>query len=180
MSLPGSTLLSGSLRINQFDALLSVFLGDQLFERHLRKIHVGVVNCPILESQFLGFDEQMQMLGGVGLHGADVKVLQQIEDLQSGDSLAVGRDLPDVVATIARADRLDPVGGMLPKVTNRKPTAVGLGELDNLLGNLALVEGLGAVPGDGLEELRQILVSENVSKTDGLAFRHERPGQGGI
>ena len=139
-SRPGATCCAARLRVDQLRALAGVVLRDEFLQRHLGEIQVGVVDGPVLVGQLLGLDEEVQVLGRVRLERADVERLQHVEDLQRGDALAVGRDLPHVVAAIAAADRLDPVGLVVAEVAERKLPAHGLRELDDPLGQLALVE----------------------------------------
>ena len=76
MDAAGRDVRGGPLRIDQLGALPGVILRDEFRERHLGEIHVGVVDGPIFVGQLLGLDEQVQLLGRVGLKRADVERLR--------------------------------------------------------------------------------------------------------
>jgi len=70
----------------------------------------------------------MQIVGTVTTHRAQIIALEQIEHLQDGDPLAVGRKLPHVVAAVVGRDRLDPLGRMVGEILQvEKPVALPAG-----------------------------------------------------
>jgi hypothetical protein len=90
---------------------------------HLGELGVGVVRGPVLEGQLLRLDHQVERRGRLRAHALQVVGLQQVEHLEDGDPLAVGGQLPDVVAAVVGGDGLDPGAGMLPEVPLREEPA---------------------------------------------------------
>ncbi len=93
--------------------------------------------------------------------------------MQRGDALAVGRQLVQRHAAVGRPDRLDPVGSMAAEVLHREEAAVGLGEGDEGLGDLARVEGVPALLSDQTQALGQVRVAEDLALLRRLAVGQE-------
>ncbi len=130
----------GFLLVNQLCTLLAIFFRDQPFDRHIGEFGVGVVDRAVLESQFFCLGQQMQMFDRIGLQFADIKVLQNIQHLQRGDSLAVRWNFPNVIAAIVGADRFDPVRRVIGQVFHRH-VAVQLFRFgDDCFGDIAFVK----------------------------------------
>ena len=91
-------------------------------------------------------------------HRGDVVLLEDVQNLQRGDALAVRRQFPDVVAAIAGADRLDPVGGVLLEVAQRDQATDRLAVANDLPGDPALVKRLRPLLADGTIDLGQVAV----------------------
>ena len=61
--------------------------------------------------------------GGLGAQALQVVGLEEVEHLEHGDPLAVGRELPDVVAAIIRRHRIDPGARVVREVFEREQPA---------------------------------------------------------
>ena len=149
-------------RLGHVDALglpLGVRLGDQLGNRqvflHLR---VGVKLGPIGERQFLCLGVKVDEVGRVVAHRGDVVLLEDVQNLQRGDALAVRWQFPDVVATIAGADRLDPVRGVSLEIFHRDQTTDRYAVAHDLLRDPAFVKRLRPLLADGTIDLCQVAV----------------------
>ena len=104
-------------------------------------------------------------------------MLQDVEHLQCGDALAVGRQLPDVEAAVARGHRLDPIGGMRREVPQGH-VAVELGGLgDDAFGDLAFVERRRPAFGDLAVAAPQQRIAEHVPEARDAALRVVHGGQ---
>ena len=161
--LPGGTSIGGRLQVDQLGPLCGILLRDQLRDRQLAERRIGVELGPIGKGQLLGLDEQVKPLGTAGAHPADIVRLDQVEHLQGGDALAVGRQFPDVVAAVVGRDRLDPFGRVIGQVLERHVAAVRLGIVDDLPGDLAAVERRRAVLGDRAIARRQVGIAEDLA-----------------
>ncbi len=151
------------LRVDQLAAIFRVGLGDQLGDGELVKPGVGEILRPVRVGQLLGFDEQMQIIGIVTSHRAEIIALEQIEHLQDGDPLAVGRKLPHVVAAVVGRDGLDPFGRMVGEILQvEKPVALPAGG-DDLFGDRAAIKSVATPLGDQAIARGQLGILENLA-----------------
>ena len=155
--------------VDQLAPARGVRLRDQLGDGDPGEIGVGVVFGPVLVGELLGLDHQVERLGRLRPHRLEVVRLQEVEDLQDRDPLAVGRQFPDVVAPIIRRDGLDPGAGVVLEVLAVKQAADRLRVVDDRVGHLALVEGVAAVADDRPERPGQPGVAEDLADLRGLA-----------
>ena len=95
-------------------------------------------------------------------HGGKVIGLQDIQHLQRRDTLAVGRQLINVVAPVIDRLRLDPVRGMAGEilVAQRPADAFHIG-VDHM-GKFALVKYITAPGADLLQCLGEVRIAENL------------------
>ena len=68
-------------RTNQFRALLAIGFGDQLFDRHFGKIHIGVKLGSVFKCQLLRFDQRMQTFRAIKSHAFEIEVFQDLQHL---------------------------------------------------------------------------------------------------
>ena len=108
-------------------------------------------------------------------HTGDVVLLKDVENLQRGDALAVRRQFPNIVASIAGADRLNPVGGVLLQVTQRDQAANRFAVARDLLGNPALVKCLRPFLADGTIDLGQVAIRHALAFPRRLAVFEKCP-----
>ena len=73
--------------------ILAVGVGfrDELVSRQVVERRVGVEPGPVGKGELLGFDKKVQMLSRVMPQRLEVIRFKQIENLQSGNPLSVGR-----------------------------------------------------------------------------------------
>ena len=90
----------------------------------------------------------MPALGAAGRQRGRAQLLEKPEQDERRDPLAVGRDLQHVVPAIRRGDEVDPVGFDVAQILFAHEGALGAQRGDDLGGNLAFVEGLGAAARD--------------------------------
>ena len=105
---------------------------------------------------------------------------ENVQNLERGDPLAVGRQFPDVVAAIIGRNWLDPVGRVILEVLHAEIAAVRLAEGDDLLGDRAAVIGIAAAVGDHAQAVRQVRVAEDLAHLRGPAVGIIRGGRFGI
>ena len=106
----------------------------------------------------------MERVGAVVAERGDVVPLHQVQDHQGEDAGAVRRHLPDVVAAVVRADRLDPDRCVVLEVGRREVAAVRLAEGDDAAGDAAAVERVAAVLGQRLVGGGEPRVPEHVAR----------------
>ena len=156
---------------------LGVILGDQLLDGLLAEGGIGIELGPVGKGQFLGFHEQVQMLGAIVPERSQVMLLENVQHLKGGDSLTVRRQFPDVVAAIIGADRLDPVAFMLGKVLEREIAPVLLAEGHDFPRNLSFIERPWPLLGDDSQRSREARVFHHFTHSRcSLAVNQERGG----
>ncbi len=143
-------------------ALGGVVLREQPGERHLHEGGIGVELGPVLEGQLLGLREEVRVLRAAEGDLREVVAFEDVQHLEGRDALAVGRQLPHVVAAVVDADGLHPVRVVGGQVLVAEEAAVGLHVGIDLPGDLALVEGVAALLGQELQRLRQAGVAEDL------------------
>jgi len=124
--------------------------------------HVGHMGVRLGKGQLDRLDLHVQPRCRVPL----VRQLQAVQHAQrheSGDALAVGRNLPDVVALIAGADRRDPLALVRGQVRGANQSACLFGVTSDLLGQLPLVEICAAARRDALQRGRVALAGPDGS-----------------
>ena len=160
---PAALIGAGLVHVDQLAALVGIRHRDQFGRRQLDEIGIGVEAGPVGVGQLLGLDEQVPVIGGLRPHLLEIVRGEDIEHLQDGDALARRRQLPDLVAAIVRADRLDPGRGVIGEILERKQPADLVRIGDDLLGDHALVENLRAFPRDRLVDPAQVRILEHVA-----------------
>src|SRR5262245_8922007 len=82
----------------------------------------------------------MPVIGRARPELLELEAGEDVQHLQDGDALPRRRQLPDVVAAIVRADRVDPGAGVVLEVLEREQAAGFVGISRQLLGDAALVK----------------------------------------
>ena len=144
----GGDVGRGLLQVDSGVLFLAIRVGDQFGRGQFAEVRVGVEQGPVGERQFLGFDEQVDVLAGIVSHRLDVVLFEDIEHFESGDALSVGWQFPDVVASVVGRHRFDPVAVVIDEVLAREEPIVGVAEVNDPLGDLSLVERIATVFGD--------------------------------
>ena len=97
-----------------------------------------------------------------------------VEDLADRRSAGAGRRRrDDVIATVAAAHRLTLDHLVAPEILQGEDSAIGLAGRDDGLGNRPAIEGIGPVPGDELQGLRQLRLDQPVTGGEGLTLLQE-------
>ena len=86
----------------------------------------------------------MQMVGAAEAGAAEVEALQDLQHLERGDALAVGRQLPHVVAAVVDAERFDPLGAVRGEVFVAEEAADSRMNASIVRAIVAAVEGVAA------------------------------------
>ena len=90
-----------AIPIDQAAPLLRIGCRNEFGNRRLVKCRIGIEAGSIFEREFFGFDEEVQMVGAAEAGAAQGRTLEKLQHLQCHDALAVGRQLPDIVAAIS-------------------------------------------------------------------------------
>ena len=99
---------------------------------------------------------------------------RDVEDLADRHAAGAGRrGRDDVVATVAAAHgrALDDL--VAPEILEREDPAIGLAGGDDGIGDRPAIEGIGPVPGDKLQGLRELRLDQAVAGGEGLALLQE-------
>ena len=91
----------------------------------------------------------MLRVHAVDRQAGHIKVLQDTQSNQSGNALAVGRDLVQGIASVVLRDRRDPFVAVIGKVLGGQGAAVLCAEALDGLRNFTAVKGLAFAFGDG-------------------------------
>jgi len=163
----------GAVHVDQLGALTTVLLGDQCLDGDAHVIDVGVELRAVLEGQLLGLGHHVPEVHRVATHRLQIERLQDVEDLERGDALAVGRQFIKCHSAVVGAPRFDPVGVVLFEVRQREETAVGLGERDDRFGDRAIVVRVASTLGKQSKSLGQVGVAEHLAFPRCLAAGQE-------
>ena len=120
-----------------------------------------------------GFGFEMETLDAQRRELRQIEMRQDVEHHQHGDAGSVRRALPDVETFIHGADRHRRLGGVAGEVFQRVQAAGGPQGLDHVLGDRALVEGIGAALGDRPQRLAKLRLLDHVAGDGRLAVRQQ-------
>ena len=88
------------VRVDELPAFVGVLFGNELLNGNCGEIRVRIESSAVFERQFFCFDEQVSVESAAEAGIAKIKGFEKIEHLEGGNSLSVGRELPNVVAAI--------------------------------------------------------------------------------
>ena len=179
LGLPGGTLARRALHVDESGALGRVLLADEFVHRYVRERHVGVEARPVGVGDLLGLDEEVPEVGIIASHGGEVVALEQIEDLERGDPLAVGGQLPQRPAAIGGRHRLDPLARVVGEIRQREEPPDLVGEGDDGRRGLTAVEGVPPAFGDPLQGVGEGRIGEKLTLRRDRAAGHEDLGEPG-
>ena len=109
-------------------------------------------------------------------HVAQVEALEEVQRLQHGVALRVGRALVDLVAAVVDVDRLGLEGLVAGQILLADDAAVGAHAGDQRLGHRPGVEAGRALRRDGPQRLGQVGVLDDVAHHQRLAVAEPDPG----
>ena len=135
-------------------------------------VPVRDVPVQIGEGQLFGFDDMVEVLGGVVTHARHIESVQDLQHLQSCDSLARRGKLPNLVSLEIHREGLHPLHLMVPKVIHGEESSLGLDRLHDRFPQGSPVEGRRPLPGHHPVGRGQVRVSEPLS-----CFRSPAPLQ---
>ena len=140
-------------RIDQLEAFGAIVLAEQ-FLRQARKIGIGIEARDIGIGEPLGFHHVVQRFGASALPLRQVDILEDIDHLQRGKALAVGRQFAQLVPILVPGTGgLDPFAAVGGKILAREGAALRLQVIDDHIGQIAVVIGIAPVAGDGFERV---------------------------
>ena len=90
------------------------------------RLHVFTVRklgVTVSERQLLRLDHKMQSIGALRAGGFQIEVLENFQHFQRHEALRGRWHLVNIVAAVARSDRLDPVGAVLGEISKREYSA---------------------------------------------------------
>ena len=160
--------------------LRGVPLIEQRGDRRREERRVRVVPGPVRERELLGFHQHVPEVRVVPANGLKVVALEDVEQLERRETLAVGRQLPHRGASVGCRDRLLPLAGVPGEVLHGEEAADLLRERHDLLGDLAAVVGIPAPGRQQLEGAGECRVGERLAFRGSPASRQEDIGEPGF
>jgi hypothetical protein len=135
-----------------------VLLADQLLERPLHERGVARVAVPVLERELLRLDGEVDPVRADQRQLPEVEALEHVELREEQEPLGDRRRLVHREPTVVRGDRRVDEGlvQLAGEVARLEGGALPMEELQEPLGELPSVEGLGAVVRDGPEAPREM------------------------
>ena len=175
-------VLGGRLvRIDLLPARGRVLLGDErLQELRGHAVGIGEVGRTVGEPNPLRFDEPVQIVGAVVAERLDVVALENVQHLERHEALGIGRHLVDVVAAVARVNRVHPIRLVAGEIgLGEKPAALLKVGRDGA-SDRALVERIASSRGHLLQRSRQVRVAEDVARPRHAPARQKHCSRGRI
>jgi len=160
-------------RVDQLAPRLRIGLGEQGGQRCGAEGRVGHIPARIGKGEAHGLDGQVQAFRREGVERSQVVPFEDIEGQQRGQSLPVGRTLPDAQAAIRGADGLLPRARVRSQVLHGHAAARGLEYCGDGLRNRALVIGALAALRDGVQRAGQARVAEEFARTRPAAVQRQ-------
>ena len=138
--------------------------GQEVQATHGHALAVCEVKLAVGKGAFLGFNEQVQVVGTVVVKRPEVVALQDLEHLQRHESLGRRRQLVDVVAAIGDMDGIDPIRGVVLEIAQSEGATRLLRTTHQLFRHLAAIEELRAPLGDAAHCARQVRLPEHFTR----------------
>ena len=108
------------------------------------------------------------------------KALQDVQHLQGGDALRVGRNLADRPAAVVGLDRLHPLGLEIGKVVERHRAALLVDDVDDGLRGGTLVVAVAPLFRDAPQGAREVGIAEDLARAGRAAVDQERRARVGV
>ena len=143
------------VEVDSRSLLRRVLLRDQFTGREPTERGIGVELRSVGERELLRFRKQMDVLGTLRPHRLQVEAFQDVEHLQRGDPLSIGRQLPHGVPAIRGRDRIEPVALVFGEVTQAEVSAILFAERHDLVRDASLVEDISPLGSDRAIGLRE-------------------------
>ena len=178
--LRGLDVAGGFLRVDQPRPRRRVLLGKKLLHRNAGEARIADVPEQVGVGELLRLDHRVQRARRVKAPLADGELLEDVEHLQRGDALAVGRQLADLPAAVGGLDGLHPLGLELRQVLGRHHAAAFAHHGHDCLRRRTLVEAVATLLRDSPERPRQVGVAERLASPRRLSPNQERRPRLGI
>ena len=163
LHLSGFVFFGGLLGLNEFPPRCRVRFGKQSLQGNPGKAGIGDVTPAIRKRKLLGLHEVVQVVRRVVSPRFEIQSLQDVEHDQGRQSLAIGRQLVDVIPFVIDADGLHPFGFVLGQISGGKDAALRAHGAHDLPGNFPFIEGLLSGGGDLAQRAAQVFVGHDLS-----------------
>ncbi len=151
----------GLRRIDQRRTRLGLRLAEHRQHRDLRELRIRDVAEHVRVGELLRLDHHVHRLRARQAVLAERVLLHDVEHHQRRDALGVRRQLVHRPPAIRRRNRIDPLGLIVLEVGGRHRAALGVGEREDRLGRLALVEAGRTFRRDQPQRVREIGILEH-------------------
>ena len=131
--------------------ILPILCRNELSDGWIIKRRIGIKPGTIFERKLLSFNQVMQMIRAAKTSDAKVETLKDLKHLQNRDALPVRWQLPHVVAPVAHAYGLDPLGFVLGEIFVARETTIVAYEHVDRMGDFATVKSVTSSMGDLLQ-----------------------------
>ncbi len=146
--------------IDELATLGGVLLVEEPVQRDVDELRIGQPLIAVGESDLHGLYDVVVVVGRPFPPTPDIEAFEQIQNLERGEALGGGWHLEGLVAAVCRADRIDPLGAVLGEVFGAQRRALRFERTADATGDVALVEGSGAVGRDRFERTGQVGLDE--------------------
>ncbi len=147
---------------------VGIALRGQLRDRHIDEVRVPEVGGAVREGELHGLGDHVQARRRARTARAQIEGLEDVRDLDQGDASRGGRRKgEDLVAPVAAADRLPPLGLVALQVLDGEDPAPFPHRLGDGPGQAAPVEHVGALGGDQAKRPPQIRLDQAPAGLDG-------------
>ena len=122
----------------------------------------------------------MQVLRGGAIHRGDIELLEDVEHLEGGEALGIGRKLVDLVSAIRRGDRFDPVRAVRREIVGREQSASLRHVGGDRFRDRAAVERVAPFARDRLKSGGELWIREDLASSRRPSIDQERSGCGRV
>ena len=143
---------------------------EQTLQRDVHEGRVGKVGIAVEEGLLGGLDDKVVIVRAAFPYLRQVEVVEDVQDLQRGHALGVGRQVPGPAVAVRHGDGLHPVGRMPGKVPHGEQAAVLFQIRRYGRGDGALVELVRALVRQQGQRGRQLGQAYDLAQLVGLAF----------
>ena len=156
----GRQYVARSLIRNQLGPLFCQIFGDKHFCRDVGSMGITYISLKVGIGEFLGFDLQVQGFLAVVPPLLDGEWFHDVQHLERGDSLPVGRHLVDGPAMIGGADGVNPFRLEFGQIVGLHIAAKLTLQLQDRSRRFSLVKPIAAMFRDALERSRQFGIAK--------------------
>jgi len=151
----------GALEIDQPAALIRVPLGQQALHRHAIEARIRIPPGQIRRRQPESAKLGHQSIGTAEPHLLEIEALEHVEHFQRGESLAIRRQLVDVVTTVIDRSRRHPFAVEIGEIQVGRTRTDPPEKIRHDVCDLALVESVAAPFCKERERVRKVRIAED-------------------
>ena len=124
LGIQGRKVAGGPVHADAGGLPLAVPGREQALQRDVHEGRVGKVGIAVEEGLLGGLDDEVVIVRAAFLYPRQVEIVEDVQDLQRGHALGVGREVVGTAITIGHGDGLHPVGRMPGEIPRGEQAAV--------------------------------------------------------